>query len=145
MFNRESLHKLVDTLPDDAVETAGRVLTTYQSWPPQPPIEVEKLRQRVDERFRKRTEEHAGPARQGSIGSYFTGGSFKPDGDGAASMSTSEGQSHVIYKIQVFRGQRLKIEERLRLADDEKSLTYTETIKGPDGKESRHEATFEVS
>ena len=53
MLNRESLHELIDTLPEPALESAERVLQNYQTWPPKPPINVEIMRKRVEERFRK--------------------------------------------------------------------------------------------
>jgi hypothetical protein len=42
MPGRESLRKLIDTLPEEALESAERVLRNYQFWPPKPPIEVEE-------------------------------------------------------------------------------------------------------
>ena len=41
MLNRESLHELIDMLPEAALEPAQRVLQNYQSWPTKPPIDVE--------------------------------------------------------------------------------------------------------
>jgi hypothetical protein len=52
MPNRESLHELIDTLPEAALESAQRVLQNYQTWPPEPPIDMEKMRTRVDDLFR---------------------------------------------------------------------------------------------
>jgi len=103
------------------------------------------MRKRVDELFRKRVEERAAHTGTGFIGSRISGGSFKPDGDGMASMSTSEGQTLVTLEIHLFQGHRLEIEKRLRLSDDKKSLVYTQQIKGPQGKEARHEIEFDVA
>jgi hypothetical protein len=145
MPNRESLHELIDMLPEAALESAERVLQTYQTWPPKPPIDVEKMRKVVDELFRRRGEERAVPTGTGFRGSHIGGGSLKPDGDGMASMTTSEGETLVTLEIHIFRGHRLEIEERLRLSEDKKSLVYTQQIKGPKGKEGRHEIEFEVA
>ena len=144
MPNRESLHELIDTLPEAALESAERVLRNYQTWPPTP-LDVENMRQRVDELFRQRVEERAAHTGTGFISSRTSGGIFKPDGDGMASMSTSEGQTLVTLEIHLFQGHRLEIEKRLRLSDDKKSLVYTQQIKGPQGKEARHEIEFEVA
>ncbi len=73
------------------------------------------------------------------------GGSFKPDGDGGASMSTSEGQTSVTFEIRIFRSHRLEIEERLRMSEDNKSLLYTQAVKGPDGKVLHYELVFDVT
>jgi len=145
MPKRESLHELIDTLPEAALESAERALENYQTWPPKPPIDVENMRKRVEELFRKRGEEWAARTESGFRSWHVGGsGSFKPDSDGMASMRTSEGETSVTLEIHLFRGHRLEIEERLRLSEDKKSLVYTQQIKGPEGKEGRYEIEFEV-
>jgi len=42
MQSREDLHKLVDSLPEPAIEVAHRFLSNLQVWPPWPPIDREK-------------------------------------------------------------------------------------------------------
>jgi hypothetical protein len=145
MPNRESLRELVDTLPEGALESVEQVLRNYQIWPPRPPIEVEKMRERVQKLFRKNIEEQIARTGRGVMGSHVMGTHFKPDGDGSASMSTSEGQTSVTFELRIFRGHRLEIEERLRMSEDNKSLLYTQAITGPDGKVSRYEVAFEVT
>jgi hypothetical protein len=111
MPNRESLHELIDTLPEAALESAVRVLQNYQTWPSKPPIDVEMMRKRIEERLRKRGEEWAARTGTGFATAGTGSGSFKADGDGMASMSTSEGETLVTLKIHIFRGHRLEIEE----------------------------------
>src|ERR1700688_1842608 len=120
MPSRESLRELIDTLPQDALESAERVLKNYQVWPPKQPIEFEQMRELVHELFRKNIEKHSARTGRGVIGSHITSSRFKPDGDGRASMSTSKGQTLVTFDLRIFRGHRLQIEERLRMADDNK-------------------------
>jgi len=145
MPNRESLHELIDTLPEAALESAERVLQNYQIWPPKPPIDVEKMRKRVDELFSRRGQELAARTGAGFATARTGSGSFKADGDGMASMSTSEGETSVTLEIHIFRGYRLEMEERLRLSEDKKLLVYTQQIKGPEGKKGRYEIEFEVA
>jgi len=145
MPSRESLRELIDTLPDDALESAERVLRNYQVWPPKPHIGVEAMRERVHQLFRKNIEERIARTGRGVIGSHSMSSSFKPDGDGRASMSTSEGQTLVTFDLRIFRGQRLQIEERLRMSDDNKSLLHAQAITGPDGKVGRYEVAFDVT
>jgi hypothetical protein len=147
MPNRESLHKLIDTLPEAALESAERVLQNYQTWPPKPPIGVEKMHERVDELLRKRGLESAAHMGTGFIraDARSIGESFDPDSDGMASMSTMDGPALVNFEIRIFCGHRLELEERLRLSEDKKSLVYTQQIKGPKGKEGRYEIEFEVA
>jgi hypothetical protein len=144
MSNRESLHELIDTLPEAALESAGRVLQNYQTSPTKPRMDVEKMYQRVDELFRTR-KERADRTGTGYVSARIGGGSFNPDGDGMASMSTMDGPALVNFEIRVFRGHRLELEERLRLSEDKKSLVYAQLIKGPQGKEGRYEIDFEVA
>lgn len=145
MPNRESLHELIDTLPEAALESAERVLQNYQTWPPKPPIDVEKMRERVDHLLRRRGEELAARTGAGFVSARFGGRSFKADGDGRASVCTSDGDTQVTLEIHIFRGHRLEIEERLRLSEEKKLLVYTQEIKGPEGKTGRYEIAFEVT
>src|SRR5258708_36991231 len=110
MPNRESLHELVDRLPEAALESAERVLQNYQIWPPKPPIDVEKMRKRVDELFSRRGEELA--ARTGGFATSRTGGGrFKTGGDGMGTLSPFEDGCLVSLEVHIFRGYRLEIEE----------------------------------
>ena len=145
MSNRDSLHKLVDTLPEAALESAQRVLQNYQMWPPQPPADAQKLIERVRERFERSAREHALRTGRGVTGSFFSGSNFRPDGDGAASMTGSEGETLVKVELRVFRGYKLELEERLRISDDRNSLLYSQRIKGPKGKEDSYEIEFDVT
>jgi len=130
MPNRESLHELIDTLPEAALESAERVLQNYQIWPPKPPIDVEKMRKRVDELFSRRGQELAARTGAGFATARTGSGSFKADGEGMASMSTSEGETLVTLEIHIFRGHRLEIEEQLRPSEGKKLLLYALQIKG---------------
>jgi hypothetical protein len=51
MSNRQSLHDLIDTLPDGSLGTVERVLRNYQTWPPHRSADFEELKQRMTERF----------------------------------------------------------------------------------------------
>jgi hypothetical protein len=145
MPSRETLHDLIDTLPDGALESAQRVLRNYQTWPPKPPIDVERMHKRVEEGLRRRGEERAALGGTGLMGAHVSGSRFGPDGDGMSSMRTTEGETLVTFEIEVFRGHRLEIEERICLSENKKSLVYTQQIKGPDGKEGRYKIEFEVA
>jgi hypothetical protein len=116
MPSRESLRELIDTLPEGALESAEQVLRNYQIWPPKPPIEVEEMRERVDQLFKKNIEQQIARTGRGVMGSHSMSSRLKPDGDGGASMSTSEGQTSVTFELRIFRGHRLEIEERLRMS-----------------------------
>ena len=137
MPSRETLHELVDRLPEAALETTERVLRNYQMWPPRPPITVEKMRERVEERLRNRGEN--------CVRAYLGGGSSKPNGDSMSSMSTMDGPDCVNFEVRIFRGHRLELDERLHLSDDGRLLQYSQQIVGPDGKRNNYELEFNVS
>jgi hypothetical protein len=147
MTTRESLHKLLDTLPEAALESTERVLQNYKAWmwPPQQTDDLTKMRQEVEERFRKSAAEHAARTGRGVISSSVSGSRFKPDGDGMSSMSGWEGETLVTVELHVFRGHRLEIEERLRISDDKKSLLYAQHVKGPGEKDGHTEFEFNIA
>ena len=45
MASRDELHRLVDTLPEGALENAKRILDHLQVWPPQMSPEMGRMRQ----------------------------------------------------------------------------------------------------
>lgn len=144
MSNRITLHRLVDALPEPALEGAERVLTNCQTWPPEPPADVQKMLEELRNRLERSAGEHAFKTGGGVISGFTTSRIFGPEGDGAASMMGCEGETAVKVETRVFRGHSLQFEERLRLSDDKKSLIYSQKIKGPTGKEHSYQLEFEV-
>ena len=122
MSNRDSLHRLVDTLPEEALESIERVLQHHQKWPPRPPIDAQKLHDQVEERLRQFAKQHPAPAGQGRISGFATGGHVSAEGDASVSMTGWEGNTRLKVEHRVFRGHKLEFEERLRISEDEKSL-----------------------
>lgn len=144
MSNRETLHRLIDTLPDASLETVERVLQNYQRWPPQPPADLEKLKERVRERFEKSQRQVAERTGRGVIGGFVGGSSSTPDGDGSASMIGWEGEALVKVELRVFKGHKIELEERFRLSDDLQAIQYSQKVKGPTGKEHSHDIKVDV-
>src|SRR5271170_2667793 len=143
MASRENLHELIDEVPEAALEAAERFLRNIRTWPPKPPVEVEEMGRRAEERLTKSREELAGRPGGGVIGGYHMSSHSKlGNNDRAVSMSTSEGETLVNLEIRIFRGHRLEFEERLRLSDDKRLLLYSQHIKGPEGKEGRYDIEF---
>ena len=144
MPSRETLHELVDKLPEPAFEMTERMLKNYQTWPPKPPMTVEKMRRRVDEMRRNQTQESGVTRGKGLIRGYSGSGGTDPSGDGTSSMTTMDDSDVVNFEVRIFRGHRLEIEERLYLSDDGKLLRYSQQISGPDGKTDHYEVDFKV-
>ena len=113
MSNREALHRLIDTLPA-AVE---RVLRNYQTCPPEPPADLENLKQRAREHFEKGQRQKAERTGRGIMGGFVGGSRSTPDRDGSASTIGWEGETLVKVEVRVFKSHKMELEERFRLSD----------------------------
>src|SRR5215470_479121 len=69
MPTREELHKLIDSMPEGALEPAHLSLTHLQVWPPPLPPQMEELRQGYEKRLKEIQE-----AQIGEIGGVGIGG-----------------------------------------------------------------------
>jgi hypothetical protein len=145
-MSREELHRLVDSLPEDAMEPARQGLEHLQIWPPPIHPELEQMRLEYRERILKAKQRNA------SGGSYLGGGgeggySNASGGrmqNGHLSFSHVEENSTVVESLRSYHGYEIAITERLRMSDDGKSLHYTNEIAGPGGKTQRQEITFDA-
>jgi len=144
MTKRDSLHQLVDTLPEPSVEPIEQLLQVYQKWPPEPPAAVKEMSERMEEDFKKSLQEHAARTGSGTTLSFVKSSRVSPGGDRSASQRMFEGETAVFVELRVFCGHKLDTEERLRLSDDKQKLVYNQFIKGPNGKEGRYEIEFDV-
>jgi hypothetical protein len=144
MTNRDSLHQLVDTLPEASVESVERLLQMYQKWPPEPPAGVKEMSERMEQDFTRSLEEHAARTGSDKTLSFTRTSRVSPGGDRSASQRMFEGETAVSLELRVFCGHKLDTEERLRLSDDKQKLVYNQFIKGPNGKEGRYEIEFDV-
>jgi hypothetical protein len=149
MRNRDSLHQLVDSLPEGALASVERVLERFQIWPPEPPPDAKRMQERVEALLAERTaptERHT----EGLVGGSTSGGGryrvgFGDDSDYWAHASGFKGETGVDIEIRRFRGHELQIERQLGFSRDTRKLSYVLAIKGPDGKEDRREIEFDVS
>ena len=144
MSSRETLHGLINTLPDASLETVERILRNYQAWPPQPAADLEKFKQRITERFEKRQRQNPERKGRGVIGGFMGSGRSTPDGDGSSSMTGWEGDTLVKVEMRVFKGHKMELEERIRLADDQQAIQYSQKVIGPTGEEYSHEIKVDV-
>src|SRR5262245_21281917 len=141
MPTRDDLHKLVDTLPEAAFDTAQQMLTRFQVWPPpRPPVRPEF--QRFHEESRERQLERI----EGKRGFFsMTGGShFDPNrGSGNASSTFWEDDALVTETLCLHKGHQLRIKERIRI-DADKTLIYLHSVEGPGNKVDQHEIRFDL-
>src|SRR5262245_42617059 len=115
MQSREDLHKLVDSLPEPAIEVAHRFLSNLQVWPPRPPKDAEKKITMTEIRTAAGTK---------------------------AGFSRWDGETYVVGTYRHVRGHELEIVESIRVQDEH--LIYKVEITGPGGKHEEREVTFEV-
>jgi hypothetical protein len=140
MPNRDELHRLVDSLPEEALAPVERALRRYQIWPPEVPPDAMRLQQRVKDLLAKRT---AGRP-SGIYGSSYCVRS-NGEGDWSAHVRGSTNDSTVVsIEIRGFRGHEVQTERQLSFSEEKGKLTYAFSIKGPDGKEDRREFEFGV-
>src|SRR5438552_18867139 len=122
-MSREELHRLVDTLPEAALEPAEKSLRYFQVWPHQPPPKIEEMRQAHRERFLQ-------SMRPGTTGGAGGGGSYTV-GSGGQIQQGRFGFTHWEEKTAVFEthnfheGHEITVTERLRMNDDGKMLIYS--------------------
>ncbi len=142
MLDRTALHRLVDTLPEEVIDEAYRVLENYKKGPPKGQVDAKQMLEQARERSMRDYEEHArltgGSLRSGS-------GFFSPEGYVHSSHRGWEGHTSVTATLHFFHGHELQTTERLSFSDDRKTLIYGVEAKLPDGEAERHEFTFALA
>jgi hypothetical protein len=139
-MSREELHRLVDTLPDAALEPAEKALQHFQIWPPQQPPEIERMNREHHERMLQSMR----PGTTGGGGRSYSIGSGGRVGNGRFSFSHWEDKTAVVETHNFHVGHEITITERLRMGADGRTLVDATGIVGPHGKAQSHEITFEV-
>ena len=139
-MDREELHRLVDGLPEGALEHARKMLDHLQTWPPQPPPEIERLRTLQQERMRQATRPGVG-----FVGGGGGGYRLREDGrirNGHHSFCYPD-DGGVVHETHHFHeGVEVTIRERMRLGENGKTLIYDNAIEGPDEKRYTQDITF---
>jgi hypothetical protein len=143
MQSREDLHKLVDSLPEGAIEAAHRTLSHLQIWPPAPPADIQEMRQRMRQRMDDRRREVMQRQRPGMIAGFGGSGNYDPDrGSASSSFSHWDDDTFVAETLRRHKGHEYTVVERVRI--DGTHLIYKHEITGPGGKREEREVTFEV-
>ena len=116
MPTREELHKLVDSLPDAAVDAAHMMLSRMQVWPPPPPT-----------------------------GQVVAPGMQVRTADRRPILSSGErweGDTLVRETMRNHGGHELRTVERIRIEGNR--LVYRHEVAGPGGKHDEREITFDI-
>ncbi len=149
MPDRDSLHKLVDSLPEAAVGVAENLLKTSQAWHHVPPVDVPAMRRRVREMFTRGPGEAEGKPQNELLGTRGSSGVGRPmsssrsEEDREASWFVVEGETLVTFRICRRHGYELEIEERLRVSEKDGTLQYSQQVKGPNGKTDTYAIEFD--
>jgi hypothetical protein len=141
MPSREELYKLVDSLPEGAIEAAHRTLSHLQIWPPAPPPGVEEMRQRMQQKMEERHREVIQRQRPGTIGGFGGSGNYDPDrGSASSSFSHWDDDTFVTETLRRHKGHEFTVVERVRV--DGTHLVYKHEITGPGDKHDEREIHF---
>lgn len=140
MTDRRELHKLVDSLPDGAFESAQTYLRNIQVWPPKPreyPPEVAEHRKKLETARDKFLAHRSGTSFWAIDGNNKTSASC---GESEWNRDTDE------YTVKTFRVHQdfpLEITERFQTKDDGHALVYKWHISGL-GKEHELQLEFKA-
>ena len=125
---REALNSLIASLPDDALRRARNMLEDLRDFPahqpPYRPLPIAHMRQRM-----------------GTNIGYGGGGWLQ---EGHFSSSSLENGTMIFETRRVHKGHRITLIERLRVADDGKTLNYSQELRGPKG-EHRWSMDFDIT
>jgi hypothetical protein len=144
MPSREELHTLVESLPDGAIDSAHRVLSQLQVWAPTPPLGVQEMRQRMQQRMEERRLGATQRQKPGTIAGFGGSGSYDPDrGSASSSFSHWDDDTFVTETLRRHKGHEFTVVERVRV--DATRLIYKHEITGPGDKHDEREIAFEIS
>jgi hypothetical protein len=129
MATREQLHRLVDSLPEGALESAKTYLQAIQTWQPKPP-EIAGL-DAFMEKFRGELEEKRQKFLRGSgTGAWAVDRNKKTTGSFGTSEHNSETGETTMRTFRVHHDFPMEITERFRMKDNDDTLEYEYHISG---------------
>lgn len=132
---REQLRRIVDQLPDQALEQA-RIALEYCSDPEKHRMTIEKAKRRVRESSERHLREAAERTGSGFISAVGTGGGHTfADGNHHSSMAAFEDGKEATYHLYTFRGHIFEVVETVEISADGEHLIRRERITGADGNE----------
>lgn len=126
---RQELHRMLDELPDDALQRTERALK-YCANPAEMRFTIEQAKERLREVSMRMHEVQSKRTGRG----FISVGSENAIGDFSSSMSAWD-DGPVTYHLRRFEGYTFEMYERLELANDETKLVLTQLIIGPNGTE----------
>ncbi len=143
MADRNTFHKLLDSLPDGALEAAEEILRSAQTGKVPFRQSVQQMRRNVRRRM-------ALPPPVPPMEHLQKRGLPMPsrddlDANRYASGVAWEGETRVIFKIMRIHRQELQIEERFSISEDKSKLRYSHQVLGAKGKKDTFEIGFKCT
>src|SRR5690348_2891319 len=143
MPTREELHKLIDSLPDGAMEAAQRLLSNLQTWPPPGLPDQAAMRKRHEEHREEMRKRMLAQQRPGTISGFGGSGNYNPrTGSGSHGMHHWEGDTLIVQTYRQHLGYELMVIERIRV--EGQHLIYKHEVTGPGDKHDEREITFDL-
>jgi hypothetical protein len=132
---RAQLHRLVDQLPDHALEHA-RIALDYCNDPEKHRMTIEKAKRRVKENSERHLRKVAERTGRGFISNVGSGGGHAfADGNHHSSMVAFEDGKEATCHVYMFRGHVFEVVETIEISADGERLIRRERITGADGNE----------
>jgi hypothetical protein len=142
---REQMHRLIDGLPDRALEHA-RTALVYCGDPEKQRMNIEDAKRRAKENSERSLRKHAEKVGHGFISGIGSGGGQTfADGNHHSSMIAFEDGKDATYHLYVYRGTMFEIIETIETSENGQRLIRRERIKGIDGNEQVLTAELPVS
>jgi len=140
---RTELHRLVDQLPDHAVEQA-RIALDYCNNAEKHRVTIEQAQRRTREDSERQLRKMAPRTGSGFISGIGSGrGHTFPNGNHHSSMVAFEDGKEATYHLYMFRGHTFEVVETIEMSADGEHLIRRERITGADGND--HILTAELS
>jgi hypothetical protein len=139
---RTELHRVVDQLPDHALDQA-RIALDYCNNPEKHRVTIEQARRRARENSERQLRKMVQRTGSGFISGVGSGGGHTfPDGNHHSSMVAFEDGKEATYHLYMFRGHMFEVIETIEMSADGEHLIRRERITGADG--SDHILTAEL-
>jgi hypothetical protein len=143
MPTREELHKLIDSMPEGAMEAAYRALSNLQVWPPAALTDMETMRKRNEQHREEARKRMAAQQLTGTISAFGGSSNYNPTtGSGSHGMSHWEGDKLIVQTYRQHQGHELMVIERIHV--DGKRLIYKHEVQGPGDKRDEREVVFDL-
>jgi hypothetical protein len=132
--SRGQLHKLVDQLPEHALEHA-KIALEYCHDPEKHRMTIERAKLRARENLERNLRRIAERSGTGLASISVAGGHTFADGRHHSSMAAFEDGKEATYHLYIFRGHAFEVVETIEISPDGEHLIRRERITGADGSE----------